>query len=90
MTIGLAQNSNGPLSYQKSLAWYWILLICIAGVVFILGVIFLVYYIRGRGKKSQQTFEKADDSLIGEGGKEVGENELGSDLLDNPLLGGAP
>ena len=85
MQIGLAQNANGPVTYQPLLAWYWILMICIAALVILVAILLLVCYVRGRGKNHKS---KTSDGLIGEDGNEVGENELPSDALDdNPLLG---
>lgn len=60
-------------------------MICIAALVFIVAMIVLVCYLRRRGKSSSAV---DSEMLIGEDGKEVGENELTSDALaDNPLLG---
>jgi len=87
MQIGLAQNANGPISYQASLAWYWILLICIAALILLVVIVLVYCYYRGRGKNQSSKSGKRN-GLIGEDGNEVGENELPSDALDeNPLLG---
>lgn len=53
LQIGLAQNANGPVTYQPLLAWYWILMICIAALVLLVGLILGYCYCKGRGKSQE-------------------------------------
>ena len=85
MQIGLAQNANGPVTYQPALAWYWILLICIAALVILVALVLVYCYYKGRGERA---LSEKQYGMLGESGNEIGENELPSDALeDNPLLG---
>lgn len=47
-TIGLAQNSKGPVSYQEGLTWWGIMLIILAGLVVCAAIFVGVLYYRGR------------------------------------------
>lgn len=63
LTISLALNSDGPVSYQPPLTWGAWLGISIAGVVFIALVVLGVFYCKGRGKKTTGD----EDNLLEEG-----------------------
>ena len=76
MTVGLAQNSDGPTTYLPILVWYAWLGISIAGLVVIILIGVGVCYCRGRGKKGLKT---NNDALLGESDNEIGEgDEIGA------------
>lgn len=65
LTISLAQNSNGPVSFQPALTWGAWLGISIAGVVFIALVVLGVLYFRGRGKKANESEDLLEEQHRG-------------------------
>ena len=47
-TIGMAQNANGPVSYNAGLRWWAIMLLCILGLAVLAAVFGGILYCRGR------------------------------------------
>lgn len=83
MTIGLAQNANGPTTYLPILPWGAWLGISLAGVILIALIIFGACYWRGRGNRAKANATK-NDALLGEKGNEIGEeNEVNMETKDN-------
>lgn len=63
-TIGLAQNSNGPVTYLPILPWGAWVGISLGGILVIAAIIVGVCYCKGRSTKSQP--KVTSDALLGE------------------------
>ena len=76
MTVSFGRNSDGPVSFEPTLNWWQILLICIGGLLLIILIALGIRYYKGRGKQTGPNIPEDDDmdaELLG--GTAAGERE---------------
>ena len=80
-TIGLAENSNGPVSFLPPLTWGAWLGISLGGLMTIILIIVGIFYLKGRGKNSQPNQPEASEALVTEE-----EEDLNVKIAHNTLI----
>jgi len=80
-TIGLAENSNGPVSFLPPLTWGAWLGISLGGLMTIILIIVGIFYLKGRGKNSQSNQPEVSEALVAEE-----EEDLNVKIAHNTLI----